>query len=239
MTPNVSPRLIQSYGKMPLSFEANQGQTDPKVKFLSRGSGYSLFLTASEAVLKLERASQMTKGPATRDQKSKSPQPPVPQVLRMKLVGANPNPNVRGTDQQEGKSNYFIGNDPKKWRTNVPNYGKVKYEGVYPGVDLVYYGNQQQLEYDFVVAPGAAPAVIRLDLGTAGERRSPQRRSGDQLRRRRGSLPKAGGLSKQIDRESSIVSRQSSIVGRPLPSPTAPPDWFRDRIVRSLQTAHH
>jgi hypothetical protein len=175
MTPNVSPRLIQSYGKMPLSFEANQGQTDPKVKFLSRGSGYSLFLTASEAVLKLERASQMTKGPATRDQKSKSPQPPVPQVLRMKLVGANPNPNVRGTDQQEGKSNYFIGNDPKKWRTNVPNYGKVKYEGVYPGVDLVYYGNQQQLEYDFVVAPGAAPAVIRLDLGTAGERRSPLR----------------------------------------------------------------
>ena len=72
----------------------------------------------------------------------------------MKFVGANPAPQVVGVDELPGKSNYFIGNDPAKWQTNVPSYAKVKYEGVYPGVDLVYYGNQRQLEYDFVVALG-------------------------------------------------------------------------------------
>jgi Beta-propeller repeat len=83
----------------------------------------------------------------------------------MKLVGANPNPNIVGTDELPGKSSYFIGNDPKKWRTNVPNYAKVKYASVYPGVDLAYYGNQGQLEYDFVVQPGADPSHIVLDVG--------------------------------------------------------------------------
>ena len=85
-------------------------------------------------------------------------------LLRMKLVGANPNPKIVGMDELPGKSNYFIGNDPKKWRTNVPNYAKVKYANVYPGVDLVYYGNQGQLEYDFVVQPGADPNSIQLAI---------------------------------------------------------------------------
>ena len=83
----------------------------------------------------------------------------------MKLVGANPNPKIVGMEELPGKSNYFIGNDPKKWRTNVPNYAKVKYANVYPGVDLVYYGNQGKLEYDFVVQPGADPRQIALDVG--------------------------------------------------------------------------
>src|SRR5438876_9928559 len=82
----------------------------------------------------------------------------------MKLVGANPSARVVGLDELPGKSNYFIGNDPKKWRTNVPNYAKVKYTSIYPGVDLVYYGNQRQLEYDFVVQPGADPGQIALQL---------------------------------------------------------------------------
>ena len=86
-------------------------------------------------------------------------------MVRMKLVGANPQAKVSGLDELPGKSNYFIGNDPKKWRTNVPNYAKVKYANVYPGVDLVYYGNQRQLEYDFVVQPGADPRQIVLDVG--------------------------------------------------------------------------
>jgi hypothetical protein len=80
----------------------------------------------------------------------------------MKLVGANPNPQVVGLDELPGKSNYFIGNDPSKWRTNIPHYAKVKYKGLYPGIDLVFYGNQRQLEYDFVVIPGADPKVIQL-----------------------------------------------------------------------------
>src|SRR2546430_5784455 len=80
----------------------------------------------------------------------------------MKLVGANQAANVTALDELPGKTNYFVGNDPKKWRTDVPTYGKVKYEAVYPGIDLVYYGNQRQLEYDFVVAPGADPKAITL-----------------------------------------------------------------------------
>ncbi len=86
-------------------------------------------------------------------------------VLRIQLVGANASARVTGTDDLPGKANYFIGNDPSKWRTDVPTYAKVKYEGVYPGVDLVYYGTRGgELEYDFVVAPGADPAAITLDV---------------------------------------------------------------------------
>ena len=88
-----------------------------------------------------------------------------PAVLRMRLVGANEHAKLSGLDELPGKSNYFIGNDPKKWRTNVANYAKVKYANVYPGVDLVYYGNQGQLEYDFVLQPGANPRQIVLDVG--------------------------------------------------------------------------
>jgi hypothetical protein len=87
-------------------------------------------------------------------------------VLHMKLVGANLQAKVSGLEELPGKSNYFMGNDPKKWRTNVPNYAKVKYADVYPGVDLVYYGNQGKLEYDFVVSPGADPGRITLELQT-------------------------------------------------------------------------
>ena len=83
-------------------------------------------------------------------------------VLRMKLRNANPAAKVTGADELAGTSNYFIGNDPAKWRTNVPTYAKVKYEGIYPGIDLVYYGNQRQLEYDFIVAPGADPRRIAV-----------------------------------------------------------------------------
>jgi hypothetical protein len=80
----------------------------------------------------------------------------------MKLVGANPEPQVMGLDELPGKVNYFLGNDPTKWRTDVPTYAKVRYKDIYPGVDLVYYGNQRQLEYDFIVAPGADPTAVTL-----------------------------------------------------------------------------
>ncbi len=163
-------KLAESYGKLPLSFEPNQGQTDSRVRFLSRGNGYSLFLTPTEAVLTL-------RGPAEggssglRAAPGPNGRPALPPngggVLRMKLHGANPAPTATGLEELPGKSNYFIGNDPKQWRTNVPNYGKVRFAGVYPGVDLVYYGNQRQLEYDFVVAPGADPSAIRLGIAGA------------------------------------------------------------------------
>src|SRR5206468_12406265 len=87
---------------------------------------------------------------------------PIEDVLRMQLVGARTAPRVAGLDELPGTVNYFVGNDPAQWRANVPTYGKVAYQDVYPGIDLVYYGNQRQLEYDFVVAAGADPGVIRL-----------------------------------------------------------------------------
>src|SRR5438128_5786750 len=155
-------RLAESYGKLPLSFEANQGQTDPRVKFLSRGSGYTLFLTSDEAVLALR--SRQSSVVSSQLQKPTDHGQRTTDSLRMKLVGANQAANVTALEELSGKSNYFIGNDPKKWRADVPTYGKVKYEGVYPGVDLVYYGNQRQLEYDFVVAPGADPKAIALAI---------------------------------------------------------------------------
>ena len=160
-------RLQERYGKLPLSFEGNQGQTDHRVNFISRGSSYSLFLTPTEAVLRLRIADRRSRNELKKGLAARSltkPSNPKSSVLRMKFVGANAEPQVLGVDELPGKSNYFIGNDPTKWRTNVPSYAKVKYMGVYPGVDLVYYGNQQHLEYDFVVAPGADPTAIKLAL---------------------------------------------------------------------------
>ncbi len=149
-------RVSESYGKLPLQFEANRGQTHKDVRFLSRGPGYSLYLTADEAVLVLSKPD----ADAKRDARTKAQTKPV--ALHMSLVGAARKPAVTGVDELPGKANYFIGNDHSKWRTKVPTYAKVQYENIYPGIDLVYYGNQRQLEYDFVVAPGADPKKIVL-----------------------------------------------------------------------------
>src|SRR5258707_2347194 len=157
-------RLREGYARLPLSFEANQGQTDRSVKFLARSSGYSLFLTPTEAVLRLEIAGRRSRNERNEGLTTGSPKSGNVKstVLRMKFAGANPTPNVVGMDQLPGKSNYFIGNDPAKWRTNISTYAKVKYENIYRGVDLGMYRNQRQIEYDFVVAPGADPNSIRL-----------------------------------------------------------------------------
>jgi beta-propeller repeat-containing protein len=158
-------RLIDSYGKLPLQFEANQGQTDEAVRFLSRGAGYSLYLTAGEAVLVLGQPDPDAKrdGHSTPEpREAKAPAQAKSVALRMRLEGAAPTPNVSGRDALPGKANYFIGSNPAKWRTNVPTYAKVHYQNVYPGIDLLYYGNKRQLEYDFVVAPGADPTKIVL-----------------------------------------------------------------------------
>ncbi len=138
-------RIAENYGKLPINFEPNVGQTDEKVKFLARGHGYSLFLTEGEAVLALKK-----------DKKNELA------VVRMQIDGANLSAKTSGLGETAGKSNYFIGNNPEKWQTNISNYEKVKYESVYEGVDLVYYGNGQQLEYDFLVRPAADPNQIKL-----------------------------------------------------------------------------
>ncbi len=158
----IKAAVAEDYGKLPLSFEANNGQVDDSVKFLSRGYGYTLYLTASEAVLSLRRISE-----AKDDLHALRDDPPIREikqvdneVIRLKNIGTNPDPLITGLEELPGKSNYFIGNDPAKWHTNVSNYERVKVQDVYPGIDLVYYGNQRQLEYDWVVAPGADPNAI-------------------------------------------------------------------------------
>src|SRR5207249_4298206 len=159
LPPEAKQRAIASYAKLPLHFEANQGQADEQVKFLARGSGYGLFLTSTESVLVLRKPEAARAGEASRP----------PGVVRLKLLGANPRPAVEGREELPGKSHYFIGNDPKKWRTDVPHYARVNYRDVYPGVSLTYYGNQGQIEYDFVVSPGGDPKQIRLGIDGADE----------------------------------------------------------------------
>jgi uncharacterized protein (TIGR03437 family) len=152
---------VESYGKLPLSFEANTGQVDGSVKFLARGSGYGLYLTADEAVLALRKGG--CAGPPAADAWAHQTD-----VVRMRLAGASSGAAApAGEDQLPGTANHFVGNDPARWHTRVPTYAKVRYHGVYPGVDLVYYGNRRQLEYDFVVAPGANPKLIRLHFAGA------------------------------------------------------------------------
>src|SRR5438309_3435632 len=158
-------RVSEAYGKLPLHFEANRGQTHQDVRFLARGPGYSLYLTAGEAVLVLTKPNPDTKRDAhSTPERLNTQARGTPVVVRMSLVGAAPKPPVTGLEELPGKANYFIGNDPAKWRTNVPTYAKVHYREVYPGIDLVYYGNQRQLEYDLVVRPGADPTRIVLDI---------------------------------------------------------------------------
>ncbi len=141
-------RVGEAYGKLPLSFELNRGQAGGGVRFLSRGAGYGLFLKANEAELRLQSGESFAS-------------------VTMKLIGASSEPRIEGLDPLPGKSNYFAGNDPAKWRTDVANYAKVRYAAVYPGIDLIFYGNQQQIEYDFVVAPGVDPRAIRLEFSGA------------------------------------------------------------------------
>jgi hypothetical protein len=156
-----------SYASLPLIFEANIGQTSRQARFLSRGAGYAMFLTARGAVLELAGKKALPRKVESADGSEKSGRQPllVATVLQMGLLGANAKPKVVGVDQLPGKANYFIGKDPSKWHTNVRLYARVKYRDIYPGVDLVYYGNQSQLEYDFVVSPGADPGNIRFSFG--------------------------------------------------------------------------
>jgi hypothetical protein len=152
------------YGQLPLSFEINQGQTVPQVNFLAHGSGYGLFLTPTEAVLSLQSpASSAGSSPGTATAAATASG----DALEMQFVGANPDAQATGLDKLAGVTNYLIGNDPSKWHTGVANYGQVEYQNLYAGVNLTYYGNQRQLEYDFTVAAGADPSQIAFHVAGA------------------------------------------------------------------------
>ena len=176
-TPSTVPRsdgsataLVRAASaKRPLNFEKNVGQVKgpegQEVKFVSRGSAYTLFLTSRKAVLVLRQ----------REGKQGKAGKASPAVVTMRLAEGASSLNLEGLDEQPGKSNYFLGNDPTQWHTGVPNYARVAAPGVYPGIDLVYHGNQGQLEYDFELAPHADPGKIRFLLeGARGLRTDSQ-----------------------------------------------------------------
>ena len=152
--PAIKPRVVESLHALPLAFERNRGQAPPATEFLARGAGYGVALSHGNAYVSL----QPGKGG-------------VPAAIELRLAGARSGVKAIGGQPLPGKVNYFIGNQPSRWRTGIPTYGRVEYSAVYPGVDLAYYGRQGRLEYDFIVAPGADPSAIRLDLrGARGVR---------------------------------------------------------------------
>ncbi len=157
-------KLKKNYGLLPLSFERNEGQTDSHVKFIARGIGYTLFITSSEAVLVLSgsgNSSVLSHGLTSEKNKSS--------VVRLKFNNANLKPQIAGLKKLPWKNNYFIGNDRSRWRTGVTQYSQVCVKNVYPGIDIIYHGNQKKLEYDVVVAPGANPKMVEISYFGARE----------------------------------------------------------------------
>jgi hypothetical protein len=151
-----------AYSKLPLIFEANRGQSSKEVKFISRNAGYNLFLTQTEAVMALRGTDESKKAKAKVPRSSANSPASSFGALRIRLIGANKRAQVEGVYELPSKVSYFIGNDPEKWQTELATYGRVRYNRVYPGIDMIYYGSQRQLEYDFVVAPGSNFRNIRL-----------------------------------------------------------------------------
>jgi len=157
------------FAGLPLIFEPNQGQanldpTDPRAKFLTHGSGYSLFLGPEGAILSLASRERSKPRQSRRDSIEQAPSATRVELVAMKLAGANPHANLTGADLLPGKSNYLLGNDPAKWRQGVPQFAQVRYENIYPGINLLFYGNQGRLEYDFQLAPGSDPGQPELEF---------------------------------------------------------------------------
>jgi uncharacterized protein (TIGR03437 family) len=180
--PQPALRANHPMAGLPLGFEANRGQADRAVKYLSRGPGYTLLLTASEAVMALRE------GPE----------------VRMRWTAANARSKVEGLEQLPGQTNYFLGSDPSRWQTGVPSFRKVRYPGLYPGIDLVLYGQQGRLEYDWVVSPGADLGAVRLEF-TGAQTRVDEgghlvvKVAGAELRHRRPRIyQQVGGARKEL-----------------------------------------
>jgi hypothetical protein len=163
-----TPRWEKAYAQLPMGFEENRGQAARDVKFVSHGSGYALSLAPQEIDIALLSHRAMTASPLHRAAALRALREArkamKTTVIRMQLEGANPSPGIAAEEPLPGKSNYFVGNNREKWVTDVPSYGRVKYSGIYSGVDVEFYGNQRHLEYDFTVAPGADPKSIALKI---------------------------------------------------------------------------
>ena len=147
-----------AYGELPLAFEENRGQSAADVRFLSRGDGFTAFLTPSGVTLALRQPGEPDDGGSQSDRGIEYA------TMGMRLVGANESPAVEGLDELGGRTNYFVSSDPAAWHLGVQNYSRVRYSEVYPGIDLVFYGNRRTLEYNFVVSSGSDPDLIGLSF---------------------------------------------------------------------------
>ena len=186
-------KLREWIAKLPLAFELNRGQASPAIRFLAKRSGSELLLSSTEAVIRL------------RD---------VEHPFTVKFKGVSPRANIKGVDQLPGYCNYFRGNNPAKWQTNVPTFSKVVYEGIYPGINLTYYGNGNELEYDFDLAPGADPDAIRLVFDSHVRPRVAA--NGDLVLRARGAelLHRKPVVYQVIDGERTLVAGRYVLKGR-------------------------
>jgi len=186
--PTKKAPVVRDLSHLPLSFESNQGQTDAKVRFLTRTGDNTLFLTPSEAVFSMPMPPVRQLNGKTAERKDLPNRRTTAKVesvaLRMQMVGANSRATTLTQQPLAGRINYFVGKDPGKWHAGVPTFGRVGFQGVYPGIDLVYYGNQRHLEYDFLVAPHADPRQIQLHF--AGAQRVHLNPAGDLVVRTQG-----------------------------------------------------
>lgn len=161
--PGARARAAAAFGRLPLAFEANRGQTDGRVAFLARGADSSLFLTDREAVLVLADSNRPERPTAARS----AARTHRARVVRLRFAAAGAAPRAVGEGELPWRSHELVQGRPEDSRTGLPNYARVRYRGVAPGVDLVFYGNGRRLEHDFVVAPGADPGAARLEIAGA------------------------------------------------------------------------
>ncbi len=146
ISPPDKTQIAAQFFKQPIYFERNEGQINTSVNYLTRGTGYTFYFTPQEVVMVLQNQATSSS------------------VLKIQFMQANPYPLIKGLEEQACKSNYFIGHDPEKWHTNVSNYTKIQYQDLYPGINAIFYGHEQQLEYDLCVAPGGNPQDARLHI---------------------------------------------------------------------------
>jgi len=196
--------------EIPAVFEANQGQASSEFKFISRGSGHTLCISPGRAVVTMQRSEPPPVHFAGQPGAEAAPQPgsqaaakSADASIEMKLLGATALPLVEGIDQQKGKANYFIGKDPAAWRTGIRTFASVRESSVYPGIDLVFHGSRD-LEYDFVLAPGASPDKIALAFH--------------------------GGSSLQLDGEDLVITTQAGELRQPRPIAYQEVDGTRQQV---------
>ncbi len=177
--------VVDDYGNLPLTFEANYGQSDVRVDFIARTGDATVFLTPTAAVFSMRQDSHCPGHDWNRDPHAltvghdSNRDDCLPTkcgaALHMQIVGANAAATPIAQERQPGIVNYFIGNDPSQWHANIPTFGRVEYQDVYPGIDLAYYGNDGHMEYDFIVSPDADPSAITLNFaGADGVEINPQ-----------------------------------------------------------------